>query len=95
VFERVGDLLTEALLDREAVGEQAHQAGELGQAQDALVRDVAEVRGAVERQGVVLAQRVERDRPFDDLADKAVLGDATLGGEGGEELGIPVPAVES
>src|SRR5690348_17583615 len=52
--------------------EDAHQPGQLGDADDLLVRDVAEEGVAVERQRVVLAQRVEVDRSLDDLADVAV-----------------------
>jgi hypothetical protein len=41
---------------------------------------------------MVLAERVEGDRSFDDLADEAVLGDATLGRERGQQLRIAVVA---
>ncbi len=52
----VGDLDPDPFLDGEAPGEDAHQPGELGDADDLLVRDVADVRVAVERQRMVLAQ---------------------------------------
>src|SRR6185312_5245650 len=90
--DRVGDLLAEALLHGEAAREHARYPGQLRDADDPLVRDVADMSEPVERQRVVLAERVEGDRPFDDLADEAVLGDAALGRESGQQLGIAVVA---
>src|SRR5258708_26577587 len=52
------------------------------------MRDVADVRVAVERKRVVLAEREELDRAFDDLADVAVGAAMALGRKGGEELGV-------
>ena len=68
--ERVGDLLAEALLHGEAAGEEADEAGQLGDADDSLAGDVADVGVAGERERVVLAERGERDRPFDDLRER-------------------------
>jgi hypothetical protein len=73
------DLLAEALLQGEAAREQAHQPGQLRDADDPLVRDVADVREAVEGH----AERVKGDRPLDDLADEAVVVAAALGRERG------------
>ena len=66
--ERVGDLLAEPLLHGEAPREQAHEPRQLRDADDPVAGDVADVRDAVERQRVVLAEALERDRPLDDLA---------------------------
>src|SRR6185437_2473469 len=74
------------LLHREPAGEQPHQPGQLGQAQDVLMRDVADICLAEKRQAVVLAQREERDRPLHHLADPAVRPAATLGRERGHQL---------
>src|SRR5258708_5743073 len=76
------------LLHREAAREQANEPGQLGDADDLLMRDVADVRVAVERKRVVLAEREELDRALDDLADVAVGAAAALGWKGGEELGV-------
>src|SRR6266571_9206083 len=84
----IGDLNAYALLDGEAPREQAHQPGELGDADDVLVRDVADKRVAVEGQRVVLAEREELDGPLDDLADVAVRPAVALGRKGCQELGI-------
>ena len=62
-LEPVGDLLGEPLLDLQAAGEQLDHPGQLGQAEDALAGQVADVGDPGERQQVVLAQRVERDVP--------------------------------
>ena len=64
--ERVGDLLAHPLLHREAARVEADESRQLRDADDLVARDVRDVRGAVERQRVMLAQRVERDRAFDD-----------------------------
>ena len=57
----VGDLLGEPLLHLQAAREHLDDARQLGQPDDAAVRDVRDVRLAEERQHVVLAQRVELD----------------------------------
>src|ERR1700716_2850755 len=72
----VRDLHPDTLLDGEAPREQAHESGQLGDADDLLVRDVGDIRVPVEGQRVMLAQREELDRALDDLADLAV-GTAT------------------
>ena len=70
--ERVGDLLPEPLLHGESARVEAHEPRQLRDAEDLAAGDVRDVRGAVERQRVVLAEREERDRPLDDLAVRAV-----------------------
>ena len=63
VDDRVGDLRREPLLHLRPLGEAVDQPGELRQAGDAAVvtGDVRDVRAAVERDEVVLAERVQRD----------------------------------
>src|SRR3990172_3814534 len=58
---RAGDLLREALLDLESPREDVHDARQLGESDDAAVRDVGHVRLAEERQQVVLAERIHLD----------------------------------
>src|SRR5690349_8603053 len=81
LHERVGDLLAEALLHREPAGIETDEPRQLRDAEDLVGRDVADVRRAVERERVMLAEREERDRALHDLAVRA--GDA-LGPLGGE-----------
>ena len=66
----VRNLLAEALLDREALAEEPDEPRQLRDADDLVPGDVADVRDAVEGQSMVLAERVERDRPLDDLAQR-------------------------
>ena len=67
-LERVDDLLADALLDGEALGEDAREARQLGDADDAFMRDVPDVGVAVEWQRMVFAERKEVNRTLDDLA---------------------------
>ena len=92
LVERVGDLLAEPLLHREAAREQAHQPGELRDADDLVAGDVADVRDAVERQRVVLAEAEERDRPLDDLAGEPSTTLRRLARERGQQLLVAVVA---
>src|SRR4029079_19382087 len=71
--EAIGDLFAQTLLHGEPTREQAHEARQLRDADDLLARDVADVREAVERERVVLAQALERDRPLDDLARRRAM----------------------
>src|SRR6266550_701479 len=84
----VCDLYANAFLHCEAPRENADQSRQLRDADDLFVRDVADVGVAVEREYVMLAQRVELDRSLDDLADAAVRAAVTLGRKGGEELRV-------
>ena len=52
----IRDLDPDALLDREAAGKDADQAGQLGDADDLFVRDVPDVCMPMEREGVMLAE---------------------------------------
>ena len=68
VHDRVGDLVGEPLLHLEPAGEDVHDAGHLGEADDLAVGDVGDVGPAEERQHVVLAHRVQLDVPHHDHA---------------------------
>ena len=73
-LEPAGDLRREALLHLQEAGEVLHHAGQLGQPDDAVAGQVADVRDARERQEVVLAERVERDPArHDELVVAAVV----------------------
>ena len=61
-LQPVGDLLRQALLHLQVAREQVDDPGQLRKADDPVAGQVADVRDAGERQQVVLAQRVERDR---------------------------------
>ena len=52
-LQGIGDLLPDALLHREALGKQAHQARELGNADDLLVRDISHVGMPMKREGMM------------------------------------------
>src|SRR5207253_3034458 len=84
----VRDLHADALLHSEAAGEDPYETGQLGDADDLLMRDVADVGVPMEGQRMVLAEREELDWTLDDLADRAVRAAVTLRGERGQELGI-------
>jgi hypothetical protein len=88
-LQPVGELLTDSLLHREPAREQPHQPGQLGPAQNVLMRDVPNVGLAEERQAVVLAPGKERYQPFDDLTDAAVRSAAALGRERLDQLFVP------
>ena len=61
--QALGDLLGQPLLDLRPGGEVLDQTGQLGQPDDALARQVADVGEAGERQQVMLADGAERDGP--------------------------------
>jgi hypothetical protein len=63
LLQPADDLAGEPFLGLEVAGEQLDHPGQLGQAQDALARQVADVGDTPERQQVVLAQRAQWDRP--------------------------------
>ena len=54
-FQGICYLLPDPFLDGEPLGEQVHQPGQLGDAENILMRDVTDVRIAEEGEGVVLA----------------------------------------
>src|SRR6267143_3516416 len=91
--ESLGDLAAEPLLNGEAPGEEAHQPSELGDANDVLMGDVAQVGVAEEGEGVVLAERVERNWPVNHLAQLTVGPAVALGRKRGHEFGVALVAL--
>src|ERR1035441_7399952 len=61
LMQPAGDLDDESLLELEIAGEEVNHAGELGQAEDPIGRQVGDVSDAMKRKHVVHAQRLERD----------------------------------
>src|SRR3954471_4480266 len=90
--QRVGDLLPDSLLDREALAEETHEPGQLRDTDDLLTRDIADVRDAVERQRMMLAERVEGDWSLDDLAELAGTSRLRLRGKCRQQLRVAVVA---
>ena len=88
----VGDLLGDPLLHREPPRVEPHEPRQLGDAEDLVAGDVADVRAAVERQRVVLAERVEADRALDDLGMRALDAGGPLGREERAQLRVAVVA---
>jgi hypothetical protein len=62
-IQPVGDLLGEPFLHLRSGREVLDHSGELGQPEDAVVGQVADVGDAGERQQVMLAEGSQRDRP--------------------------------
>lgn len=67
-FQSVRNLLTDAFLYGETLGKESHQAGQLGNADDIFMGNVAHIRLAVKRKRMMLTKRKEGDRSFYDLA---------------------------
>src|SRR6266446_1220500 len=86
--ESLRDFTPEPFLNGKTPSEEPHQPGELGDADDVLVGDVAQVGVTEKREGVMLAERIEGNRAFDDLADLAVGTTFAFRREGGHQLGI-------
>src|SRR5690349_5965173 len=80
-IQPIRDLPPEAFLHRKALGEQPNQARELRNTDDVFMCNVADVSLPIERQRVVLTERIELDRPLDHLAETAVRSATTLGVE--------------
>ena len=87
-IQRVDDLASQPLLHREAASVQSDDPGEFGKANDALVRDITDPGLAEEREGMMLADRVEGDRTLHDLADAAIRTLVTFCWKRGHQLGI-------
>jgi hypothetical protein len=81
------------LLHTEPARQDPDESGQLADADDPLVGHVAHPRLAHERQGVVLAQGEEGDRPLDHLGQVTVAVAMALGREGGQQLGVAVVPV--
>ncbi len=72
VHQGVRNLLSHPLLDGEAPREEPDQPRQLGDADNPLMRDVANVRVPVEGESVMLTERVELDWTLNDLAQVTV-----------------------
>ncbi len=90
--ERVDQLRPDALLDGETPRAEAHKADQLGDADDPLVGDVADIGVTVKGERVVFAEGLELDRSLDDLAQAAVRSAPTLGLEHRLQLRVTVVA---
>src|SRR5919198_5265344 len=90
--EGARDLLAEALLQGEPAGEDPYEPRQLRDADDPLASDVADVRDAVERERVVLAEGAERDRPLDDLGEHRLRPVGRLRRERRQQLRIALVA---
>ena len=90
--QRVRNLLADALLDREALAEETDKPRQLRDADDLVAGDVADVRDAVEGQSMVLAERVKRYRPLDDLSQWLRARRLRLGRERRQEFRVAVVA---
>src|SRR5215510_6437999 len=88
LVEVVGHLLANALLNGEPPSEQSHEPSQLGDPDDLLVGDIADMGNSVKRERMVLAQREEGDGALDDLADPAIGAAAALSRESREQLVI-------
>src|SRR5215211_3505728 len=89
-LQRVGDLLADPLLYGEALRKEPHQAGQLRDADDIFMSDIAHIRLAVKGESMVFTQSKERDRSFYDLADAAVRFAAALGVKDSQQLRVAV-----
>ena len=89
LVEPVGDLLSQALLHLQAARERFDDTRQFGQAEDALTGQVPDVGDTVERQEVVLAERLKGDVPGEhEFVVALVVGEGgEVEGAGREELG--------
>src|SRR5439155_3229230 len=90
--QAVRDLLGEPLLHREAPGVKPNEPRQLRDAEDLVACDVADVRTPVERQGMMLAERVKADRSLDDLRVAPFHALGPLGREERAQLRVAVVA---
>lgn len=67
-LQGIGDLLADPLLHGEALRKEPHQAGQLGNTDDVFVCNIAYIRPAMERKGMVFTQCKERDGTLHYLA---------------------------
>src|ERR1700694_3137398 len=91
--EGLGDLAAESLLKGKPPSEEPYQPGELRDADDVFVGDVAQVGVAEEGEGVVFAERVKGDRTFDHLAELTVRPAGALRRKCGHQLGVALIAL--
>jgi len=92
-IQGVGDLLPDTFLDGKAPGEETHKAGELRNADDVLVSDIADVGMPMKWQRVMLTETKKVDRPLNDLAQTAIWTPATFGLEDGEQFWVALVAL--
>src|SRR6266566_9186502 len=90
--QRIGDLLPDALLYGKALGKQAHEPGELGNTNDVLMRDVAQVGMPVKRERMMLTERKKVDGSLNNLAQTTVRSTTTFGLERREQFGVALIA---
>jgi hypothetical protein len=79
----------------EALGEQAHQACELGNTDDLLVSDVSHVRLPVKWQCMVLTEPKKLDQPLNHLTQAAVRFTTAFGVKHREQFGVGIVALGS
>jgi hypothetical protein len=91
-LQGIHNLLPDPFLNGETLREQANEARELGDANDPRASDVAHVGMPEKWQGVVFAERKERDRPLDHLVQSAIRLSPAFGREGRDQLGVAVIA---
>ena len=75
----VPGVLPYPFLYRKALDKKAHQACELGDANDLLMSDVTDIGASVKRQGVVLAEPKKLDLVLNHLAQAAIWPTVTFG----------------
>ena len=92
-IQGIGDLLPETFLYGEAPGKQTHQSGELGKADDVLMRNIPYVGISVKGQRMVLTEAIEGDRALDHLTQAAICSPTTLRLEDGEQFRIALIAL--
>src|ERR1700682_6031136 len=91
--QRFGDFAAEPFLNGKAASKEAHQPRELRNTDDVFVRDVAQVGVAEKGERVMLAERVERTRAVDHLAELTVWPAVAFGRKCGHQLGVPFVAL--
>src|SRR2546423_15717556 len=91
-IQGIGDLLPGPFLYRKALGKQAYETRELGNANNVLVSDISYVGMPVKRECMVLTEREKLDRPLDQLAQTAVWPTTTFGLKDREQFGVAIIA---
>src|SRR6266487_855185 len=91
-LQGIDDLLPDAFLYSKALGKQAHEPGELGDADDVLMCDIAHVGMTMKRQRMVLTERKKVDRSLNHLAQTTVRPTPTFGLERREQFEVALIA---
>src|SRR5262249_11450627 len=71
-FQRICNLLTNPFLHGKALGKEAYEAGQFGNANDVFVRDITNICHTIKREGMMLAKRKEGNGTFDHLAQTTI-----------------------